>query len=302
MGSRPGIPFPQAPHGRIFGRPSATGTPTAPNRFWPPGLALARALLDQILPTVEENSEVHGAVMPYRAWDLMELIRNRTRADVAATIGPVLHRGRTRGNPAGTTLASCSPVARSVPPDGPRRSPAPRTTPGECLSQTIFSSTGDQAAEAAADALSQGFPPSAVGEAISLAANQLILRDHGRTPRRVAESRWAASTATALAFTPATARTPGATSPESAATGIPSAFNPLGARRVAIDRTQQGGDFLHWDPLPVKWQLDRIRSNDPAELLQETEEAIGATFRPCGGPGCTGMESWGMHAASGVLI
>src|SRR5262249_25392767 len=48
------------------------------------------------------------------------------------------------------------------------------------LAQTIFSGTRDQAAEAAAGALAEGFDPEAVGEAISLAANLLVLHDPGR--------------------------------------------------------------------------------------------------------------------------
>src|ERR1035441_408295 len=51
------------------------------------------------------------------------------------------------------------------------------------FSQTIFASAPEQAAAAAASALAEGFSPAAVGEAIALAANQLILRDMGRTPR-----------------------------------------------------------------------------------------------------------------------
>src|SRR5205085_2787178 len=51
------------------------------------------------------------------------------------------------------------------------------------MSQTIFRSTGAQAAEAAAAALAEGFAPDAIAEAISLAANQLVLRDNGRPPR-----------------------------------------------------------------------------------------------------------------------
>ena len=50
----------------------------------------------------------------------------------------------------------------------------------EKLSHTIYASTRQQAAEAAAQALAEGFSAEAVGEAISLAANQLVLHDPGR--------------------------------------------------------------------------------------------------------------------------
>ena len=50
----------------------------------------------------------------------------------------------------------------------------------EQLAETIYSSTREQAAEAAAAALAEGMDPEAVGEAISLAANLLVLHDPGR--------------------------------------------------------------------------------------------------------------------------
>ena len=48
------------------------------------------------------------------------------------------------------------------------------------MSQTIFGSTPEQAADAVAAALAEGIAPNAIGEALSLAANQLVLRDNGR--------------------------------------------------------------------------------------------------------------------------
>lgn len=51
----------------------------------------------------------------------------------------------------------------------------------ERLSTTIFSGSRPEAAEAVAAALAGGFDPEAVGEALSLAANRLVLHDPGRT-------------------------------------------------------------------------------------------------------------------------
>src|SRR5205823_6483594 len=56
----------------------------------------------------------------------------------------------------------------------------------ERLSETIFKGTPEQAAGAVAEALAEGFAPEAIGEAISLAVNQLVLRDNGR-PKEWAE-------------------------------------------------------------------------------------------------------------------
>ena len=50
----------------------------------------------------------------------------------------------------------------------------------EHLAMTIFRGSREQAAEAVAIALAEGFAPETVGEAIALAANQLVLHDPGR--------------------------------------------------------------------------------------------------------------------------
>jgi hypothetical protein len=36
----------------------------------------------------------------------------------------------------------------------------------------------------------------------------------------------------------------------------------------------RGGDFLNWEPLPLKSHLDQIKETDAAVLLRETEEAV----------------------------
>ena len=48
------------------------------------------------------------------------------------------------------------------------------------LATTVFSGTREEAAEAVALALADGFHPDPVGEAISVAANRLVLHDPGR--------------------------------------------------------------------------------------------------------------------------
>jgi len=43
---------------------------------------------------------------------------------------------------------------------------------------------------------------------------------------------------------------------------------------VALDRGNRGGDFLNWQPLPVKWHLDGIKTTEAEALLREADEAI----------------------------
>jgi hypothetical protein len=63
------------------------------------------------------------------------------------------------------------------------RSPGDRRPDDAWIHQmchTIYASRREQAAEAVAEALADGIAPEAIGEAISLAANQLVLHDPGR--------------------------------------------------------------------------------------------------------------------------
>jgi hypothetical protein len=146
----------------------------------------------------------------------------------------------------------------------------------EEFSQTIFKSTPAQAASAAAAALAEGFAPAAIGEAITLAANQLILRDYGRTPRDESPGKPVGSVH---------GDSIGVHACDSAnawrnMARVGNARNCfasliLGAYQVALDRTQRGGDFLNWQPLPYGWQFDQVKKFTDADvILREADEAI----------------------------
>src|SRR5204863_9136856 len=109
-------------------------------------------------------------VLPYRAWDLLDLIgqehahtllRQSVRYCVKAESWP---HTRTDEQPR-TLLTKMLEEHKLL-----DRSPGTRSAEEswvDQLSQTIFKSTPEQAAEAAAGALSEGFSPAVIGEAIS---------------------------------------------------------------------------------------------------------------------------------------
>src|SRR3954462_11100235 len=139
----------------------------------------------------------------------------------------------------------------------------------------IFTSPPEQAPNAAAAALAEGIVPAAVGEAISLAANQLILRDHGRTPQAETDGKPLGSVH---------GDSIGVHACDSAnawrnMARVSNARNTyacliLGGWQVAHDRVERGGDFAHWEPMPVEWQLNSIKATDAGTLLHDMEEAI----------------------------
>jgi hypothetical protein len=232
---------------------------------------------NEVLQAVQDDTEVHRTVLPYRAWDLLgiigkeqahTLLRQSVRYCVKAEAWQ--HESR---NKARTLLPKLLEEHKLL-----GRSPGQRQAEDkwiEELSQTIFTSSAEQAAAAVAAALAEGMQPDAIGEAISLGANQLVLRDVGRQPREESPGKPVGSVH---------GDSIGVHASDSAnawrnMARVSNARNSfasliLGAYQMAYDRVNRGGDFLNWKPLPVQYHLDSIKSTEPDALLRETEEAI----------------------------
>lgn len=234
--------------------------------------------LNDLLIAVQDNTEVHRVVLPYRAWDLLGLIGKEQahtllRQSVRYCVKAESWQGRAAADDSRALLPRLLEQHNLL-----GRSPGDRKAEDAWLdqmSQTIFKSTPAQAAEAAAAALAEGMSPAAVGEAVTLAANQLILRDMGRTPRdEVAGKPIGSVHGDSIGVH--------ACDSANAWRNLALVGNPrncfasliLGAYQVALDRTARGGDFLDWQPLPFARHLGEIKSTDADALLRELEEAI----------------------------
>jgi len=234
--------------------------------------------LNDLLLTVQDDTEVHRVVLPYRAWDLLDLIgkeqahtllRQSVRYCVKAESWPrkpIMEESRVL---LPKLLEQHKLLGRS--PGGRRAEDAWI----EEMSQTIFKSSPAQAAEAAAAALADEMSPAALGEALTLAANQLILRDTGRTPRdEVAGKPIGSVHGDSIGVH--------ACDSANAWRNLALLGNSrncfacliLAAYQVALDRTARGGDFLNWQPLPLARHLDELKATDENALLRELEEAI----------------------------
>jgi hypothetical protein len=235
-----------------------------------------------LIDCVHDNVEVHRTVLPYRAWDMLEvvgqqhaqtLLRQSLRYCLKAeayrrpnwdehgrVVARLLEEHHLLGREPGTRAAEDGFVDR--------------------LSQTIFSGAPEEAAGAAAAALAEGFDPQEIGEAISLAANQLMLRDHGRIPE------WEAP-----------GKPPGSVHGDSVGVHASDSIHAwrnlaqvtqgrnrhacliLAAWQVARDREASGLRFLEWQPVPSKRQANAVRGKDAAALLAELDEAIRANLQ-----------------------
>ena len=234
--------------------------------------------LNQLLHAVQDQTEVHRVVLPYRAWDLLDLIGNEQahtllRQSVHYCVKAESWQGNAKKDEPRTLLPKMLEQHKLL-----SRTPGTRVAEDKWiddLSQTFFKSTPDQAAEAAAAALAEGFAPDDIGQAISLAANQLVLRDQGRPPNSESPGKPIGSVH---------GDSIGVHACDSAnawrnLARVSNARNTfacliLGAYQVALDRTQRGGDFQNWSPMPVQWQLDRVKSREGDALLREADEAI----------------------------
>jgi hypothetical protein len=243
----------------------------------------AEDALNHLLFAVQDHTEVHRVVLPYRAWDLLDLIgkdqaHTLLRQSVRYCVQAESSQHTAAGNEPRTLLPKLLEQHKLL-----GRAPGTRAAEDpwvDELSQTLFKATPEQAAEAAAAALAEGFAPAAIGEAISLAANQLVLRDAGRPPQAESPGKPVGSVH---------GDSIGVHASDSACAwrNLARVSNPrntfacliLGAYQVALDRTARGGDFLNWSPVPVKWHLDKIKSTEANALLREADEAIRENFQ-----------------------
>ena len=233
--------------------------------------------LNDVLYAVQDNTEVHRVVLPYRAWDLLDLIgKEQAHTLLRQSVRYCVKAESWSGSPKlseRTLLPKMLEQHRLL--DRSLGTRAAEDNWVDQLSQTIFKSTPEQAAEAAASALAEGFSPADIGEAVSLAANQLILRDMGRTPRDEVPGKPLGSVH---------GDSIGVHACDSACAWrnlarVSNARNTfacliLGAYQVAHDRTARGGDFLNWEPLPLKHHVAQIKPTDAEGLLREADESI----------------------------
>ncbi|MCA1686865.1 MAG: hypothetical protein LC745_13030, partial [Planctomycetia bacterium] len=133
---------------------------------------------------VQDFTDVHRVVLAWRAWALLDLTGKEhahtlLRQSVRFCVD---EESRARGPSGADSLRATLPRLldghRLLSRDPGRRQPDDAWV--ERLGQTIYASGRAQAAEAVASALAEGFTTESVGEAISMAANQLVLHDPGR--------------------------------------------------------------------------------------------------------------------------
>jgi hypothetical protein len=234
-----------------------------------------------VMYAVDDNTEVHRVVMPYRAYALLDLV------------GPEQALTMLRQS-VRYCVKSEQRVNRSAEFDRPRtllpkvfdQHKLAGKTPGtrvpddawvEEFSETLFKSTPEQAADFAGAALADGIAPDAICEAICLCANQLVLRDIGRREQEVQPGKPLGSVhGDSIGVHASDSANAWRNMVKFSNARNQFACTILGAFQVAYDRINRGGDFLNWKARPHAEHLEKITTRDPNMLLLEADEAIRA--------------------------
>ena len=240
---------------------------------------------NQLQYAIQDEPNVHRVVLAWRAWAMLELageenaetllrqsvrfcldseqqLRDKhvARSTVREELPRLLDQHRLLSKPLGNRKAEDGWIGK--------------------LAQTILTGTREQAADAAAGALAEGFDPEDVGEAISMAANLLVLHDPGRSKEN---------------STPQ--KPPGCVHGDSVGVHASDAANAWrNIARVSDNRNKiaslivgayhtagQSG-YVSKDQFPYSHLLDEIQSKDGDKLLSQANAAIRANdqARACG--------------------
>ena len=233
---------------------------------------------ERLLLTVHDDTEVHRVVLPYRAWDLLGLVGKEQahtllRQSIRYCVKAEGYTKSANANEPRTLLPKVLEAHKLL-----DQTPGTRKAEDswvDQMSQTIFRSTPEQAANAAAAALAEGISPADLGEAITLAANQLILRDIGRTPSGEVAGKPIGSVhgdsigVHACDSANAWRNMALVTHPRNCYASL-----ILGAYQVALDRVNRGGDFLNWQPLPLAYHVAGVKETEAGALLREIDDSI----------------------------
>jgi hypothetical protein len=224
---------------------------------------------------IQDELNVHRVVLSWRAWAMLDMVgqeqahtllrqsvrfcvksekgcieANRQPSRIRTVLPKLLDQYNLVGRKLGTRKADDAWV--------------------DALARTIVRSDAEQAADAAAAALAEGFEPDAIGEAISLASNALVLHDPGRTQARPGKPVGSVH-----------GDSVGVHASDSAnawrnIARVSNQRNAVASMVVGAYHTATGryNSKLNESPYPTDEQLEQVTSKDPARLLKEADAAI----------------------------
>ncbi|MHC5010130.1 MAG: hypothetical protein ACYTG6_04155 [Planctomycetota bacterium] len=225
------------------------------------------AAFEDLQSMVQDDVDVHRIVLPWRAWEMLDLTgpehaETLLRQSVRFCIDKENERLR-KGRPE-PRLRTLLPRLLEEHALFEQASTSREASDAwiEDFSRTVFSSGREEAAAAAAAALAEGYPHEAVGEALSLAGNRLLLHDPGRDEDGTVHGASVGVHASDAAN--AWRRIARVTNRRNAvASLVAGAYHTAGQSQRVDDQ-----------PVPYEEESRRIETEDPAALLREAAERI----------------------------
>jgi hypothetical protein len=226
---------------------------------------------------VEDEVDVHRVVLAWRAWDTRELageqwgqtlLRQSIRY-CANTEARMIERGHNR-----------SPIRELLPKLLDQHGLLNKTLGSEAgddawlqeLANVVYGASREQAADAVAQALAAGYSAESVGEAISLAANMLVLHDPGRPQEWSNADKPAGSCHGDSVGVHAS----DAANAWRSIARVSSPRNVVASLIVGAFHTAGQSGRSNPDPYPLAEHLAAVKGADAAALLKEADEAIRA--------------------------
>ncbi len=236
--------------------------------------------LNAVLGSVEDNHDVHSAVMPWRAYSVLDFVGT----EHAVTLFRQSVRQCAKSCESQKGRETPMTAARALVPKLLEKHVLPRAKPGEKIAEDswvetfgelILNSTPEQAGEAVAMAFAEGIVAESIGEAISLAANQLVLRQvetwegrntHGRRTHGDSPGVHASDTTNAWRNMARVG------SPRHRAAGLILAAMDS-ARSHSWTQPDKSSGY-HKAPYPRAEDLKLVKATDAKDLLKELDGAI----------------------------
>lgn len=233
--------------------------------------------LDALLPAVYDHQpEVHRTVLPFRAWEMQEIVG--TEHAMTLLRQSIRYCIKAEPQQRAETTAHGQMLVKLLD-EFHLEGKKPGSRPADDafikeLSHCFATATPEDAGKAAASALAEQFDPAVVGEAISLAASLLVLRDGGRLPMWEDRLKPAGSVhGDSLGVHASDASNAWRNLARISSGRNTFACLIIGAWQVARDRNFGASHFLP-EPLPVRYHLDRLSANDADSLLAKLDEAV----------------------------
>jgi hypothetical protein len=234
--------------------------------------------LNNVMFMVDDSADVHRVVLVSRSWDLLNFVgrdkaHTMLRQSVHYCVKAEHPNQKTWNGPIRELLPKLLDQYKLL-----AKSPGTKSADEKwinSLCEVIFKSTPQQAGDAVAAALAEGIDPVAVGEAISLAANLLVLRDEGRPKEWVAPNKPVGSVhgdSIGVHACDSVAAWRNIARAGDTRTCVTSLI--LAGYHVARDKGNRGDLFNKWENYPRAEHLEKVKGIANSDLLKELGGAV----------------------------